>query len=191
VLIPRPETELLVEAALERLPKDRPAKVLDLGTGSGCIAITIALERPNVEVTAVDASPTALAVAQGNARTLEAKNCRFVHSDWYAQLERERYDMILSNPPYIPSEDSHLRKGDLRCEPQSALVAGATGLDDIQIIVSQATEHLLPGGWLLFEHGYDQAGQCHQLLLQAGFNQLINLSDLATQPRVSGGHLSA
>lgn len=187
VLIPRPETELLVEAALARLPKDRPARVLDLGTGSGCIAITLALGRPDWDITATDASPASLEVARGNAARLGAGNVRFVASDWYDGLDSTSFDMIVSNPPYIASDDKHLGLGDLPHEPRRALASGPSGLDAIRAIVSRAPPHLHPEGWLLLEHGYDQAQACTSLLASAGFGTLFTLRDLAGQARVSGG----
>ncbi len=187
VLIPRPETELLVEAALERLPKDRPARVLDLGTGSGCIAISMAIERQDCEVLAVDVSEAALEVAKENADRLAASNVRFLDSDWYAQLAATNFDMIISNPPYVASGDFHLGNGDLRHEPWSALASGPAGLDAISILVAGATARLRPDGWLILEHGYDQAAACRALLDQAGLSQIFTLADLAGQTRVSGG----
>lgn len=187
VLIPRPETELLVETALERLPRHRPARILDLGTGSGCIAITLALARPDSEVTAVDVSTHAIQLAEANARRLGVSHCRFVVSDWYAGLNSDRFDMIVSNPPYIDANDPHLAQEDLRHEPQSALVSGSSGLDDIDTIVARAVYRLEQGGWLLFEHGYNQAVSCRALLINAGFDAVFNLTDMAGLPRVSGG----
>jgi release factor glutamine methyltransferase len=191
VLIPRPETELLVEAALERLPKDKPVRVLDLGTGSGCVAISIALARPACEVLAVDASASALEMAKQNAIQVDAGNVRFIVSDWYAQLPAMNFDMIVSNPPYIPSEDPHLGKGDLIHEPQHALASGPEGLDAIHIIVSGARSHLQPGGWLILEHGYDQADSCRTLFTQAGLEQVFTLPDLAGHARATGGQWQA
>jgi release factor glutamine methyltransferase len=191
VLIPRPETELLVEAALERLPTDRPVRVLDLGTGSGCIAISIALARPACEVLAVDASASALEMAKQNAIQVDAGNVHFIVSDWYARLPAMNFDMIVSNPPYIPSEDPHLGKGDLIHEPQHALASGPEGLDAIHVIVSGAPSHLQPGGWLILEHGYDQADSCRTLFTQAGLEQVFTLPDLAGHARATGGQWQA
>ncbi|HYP67195.1 MAG TPA: peptide chain release factor N(5)-glutamine methyltransferase [Thiobacillaceae bacterium] len=187
VLIPRPETELLVEAALERLPKDRPARVLDLGTGSGCVGISIALERRDCEVLAVDVSTTALEMAKENAADLGASNVRFLISDWYAQLATMSFDMIISNPPYIASGDAHLSKGDLCHEPSSALASGSVGLDAIRIIVLGAAARLHPHGWLILEHGYEQANACRALLNEVGLKQIFTLADLAGHTRVTGG----
>jgi len=187
VLIPRPETELLVEAALERLPSSAPVRILDMGTGSGCIAITLALERPDCQITAVDNSLAALEVARGNATQLAAHNVRFLVSDWYDQLGAMSFDMIVSNPPYIAVDDMHLRKGDLPHEPIHALVPGPLGLNAIQAIVARAAGHLIPSGWLLLEHGYDQAKDCADALGRAGYKHIFMLRDLGGQARVTGG----
>jgi len=187
-LIPRPDTELLVEMALQRLPKH--GRVLDLGTGSGVIALSIAHARPDVGVTAVDASQDALEVARENARHLNIVNVRLLCSDWFGALTGERFDLIVSNPPYIAEGDAHLGQGDLRFEPRTALASGADGLDDIRHIVAQAKEHLNPGGWLLFEHGYDQAARACELLEKAGYTKTFSARDLAGIERVSGGRIS-
>lgn len=189
VLIPRPETELLVELALLRLPAGTPARVLDLGAGSGCIGVTIAAERPLVQVTLVDASEAALEIARANAEQWAPANTTLLHSDWYSAVGEERYDLIVANPPYIPDGDAHLQQGDLRFEPHTALVAGVDGLNDLQRIIAQAPQHLLAGGWLLLEHGFDQAVACAWLLEAAGFQDHFNAPDLAGIPRVSGGRL--
>ena len=184
-LIPRPETELLVELALQHLPQQ--GRVLDLGTGSGAIALSIAHARPDVGVVAVDASIEALAVASENAKCLGINNALFVQSNWYSALDAQHFDLIVSNPPYVATGDPHLRQGDLRFEPASALASGVDGLDDIRRIVDGAPAHLQPGGWLLFEHGYDQATQVRALMLQAGFSAVFSACDLAGIERVSGG----
>lgn len=184
-LIPRPDTELLVELALALIPQ--LGRVLDLGTGSGAIALSIAHARPNVEVTAVDASPDALEVAHDNARRLNIGNARFIQSDWFSALAGERFDLIVSNPPYIAAADAHLGQGDVRFEPRAALASGADGLDDVRRIVADAKAYLNDGGWLLFEHGYDQAKQARTLLQQAGFNEVFSAHDLAGIERVTGG----
>ena len=186
-LIPRPETELLVELALERLPTDQPSRVLDLGTGSGAIALAIARERPAAQVTATDASGEALVVAQRNARRHHIGNISFILGDWFAPLGDERFDVIVSNPPYIESSDPHLQQGDLRFEPMSALASGIDGFDDIRRIVRDAGLHLLPGGWLLFEHGWRQGDAARALLHDAGFVELSTARDLEQRDRVSVG----
>ncbi len=187
VLIPRHETELLVELALQRLPVDAACRVLDLGAGSGCIGVTIAAERPQAQVTLVDASVAALEVTAENARRWAPRNTQCASSDWYAVLGNERYDLIVANPPYIADADPHLSQGDLRFEPRAALAAGADGLRDLRHIIMRGPQHLQAGGWLLLEHGYDQAAVCAQLLATAGFKEIFNASDLASVPRVSGG----
>jgi release factor glutamine methyltransferase len=179
----------MVDMALERLDPAHEASVLDLGTGCGAIAVAIACQRPHVRVTAVDASQSALEVAGENARRLleNAQRVRFERSDWFEQLGGTRYDLIVSNPPYVATEDSHLGQGDLRFEPRQALVAGPRGLDALQRIIVQAPGYLAEGGWLLVEHGYDQAEPCRRLLEQAGFAGLVAERDLAGIVRVSGG----
>jgi release factor glutamine methyltransferase len=190
VLIPRPDTELLIELALQRLPA-KGGRVLDLGTGSGCIGVTIAAERPQARVTLVDASADALDIARLNAHRHAAANTNLMLSDWYAALADTQYDLIGSNPPYIASGDTHLQQGDLRFEPHSALAAGADGLADIRRIVAEAPSHLAAGGWLLCEHGHDQADACTVLLQQAGFSEVFSARDLAGIRRVSGGRWNA
>ena len=189
VLIPRPDTETLVDAALTRIPQDVPLDVLDLGTGSACIAIAIALARPLVRVLATDASAAALAVAADNARALTATNVRFVQSDWY-QAVGDRFDLIVSNPPYIAGDDAHLAEGDLRFEPAAALSPGGDGLDALRTLVASAPDHLRPGGWLLLEHGWDQGAAVAVLLAAAGFGSLVTALDLGGHHRVSGGRLA-
>lgn len=190
-LIPRPDTELLVELALKYLPAGEPCNVLDLGTGSGAIALAIAHHCPQAVVLACDASVAALAVAQENARTLGLKNVSFVQSDWFSALNTQKFTLIVSNPPYIVTDDPHLQQGDVRFEPASALSSGADGLDDIRLIVAQAESHLLPGGCLLLEHGYDQAERVRELLTEAGFVDVFSARDLADIERVSGGWFKA
>jgi len=189
-LIPRPETELLVELALQRIPQQGKCRVLDLGTGSGAIALSIAHARPDIEVVAVDASEEALAVAHENAKQLNIGNVHMLQSDWFSALEGERFDIIVANPPYVAAGDAHLAQGDVRFEPYSALASGKDGLDDIRLIVAQAKSHLLSRGWLLFEHGYDQAEAAQTLLQQAGFSDVISARDMAGIERVSGAFLS-
>jgi release factor glutamine methyltransferase len=186
-LIPRPETELLVELALEHLPHDKACDVLDLGTGSGAIALAIARERPQAQVIATDASAGALAVAQRNARLHHIANASFAHGDWFAPVGDRRFDVIVSNPPYIESGDTHLQQGDLRFEPMSALASGQDGLDDIRRIVRDAGLHLVPGGWLLFEHGWNQGDASRTLLGDAGFVEVSTARDLEQRDRVSLG----
>jgi release factor glutamine methyltransferase len=186
VLIPRPETELLVEAALERLPHG-PCALADLGTGSGAIALAIASVRPEARVVAVEASPRALAVARANAERLGLRNVELRQGDWCQGLGDERFDMIVSNPPYIRAGDPHLGQGDVRFEPAMALASGPEGLDAIRAILACAPAHLKSGGWLLFEHGYDQAEAVAGLLQGAGFSAVQTLSDLLGHGRVTLG----
>ena len=190
VLIPRPETELLVELALQRIPQDNPVDIADLGTGSGAIALAIAHEHPQARVLATDASIAALAVARGNAERLGIGNAEFAQGDWCAALGVRRFDLIVSNPPYIAATDAHLGQGDLRFEPQTALVSGADGLDAIRAIIREAPAHLKPGGWLLLEHGYDQGRAVHGLLDKSGFVEVFTAQDLEQRERVSGGRHS-
>ncbi|HEY3522056.1 MAG TPA: peptide chain release factor N(5)-glutamine methyltransferase [Rhodanobacteraceae bacterium] len=216
VLIPRPETELLVELALARIPsgaqdlrspdevKRNPGqharnspdsaalhpgyKIADLGTGSGAIALAIAHARPFARVIATDASEAALKVARDNAQRLGLRNVQFAQGDWCAALGDARdFDLIVSNPPYIAESDPHLRQGDLRYEPQAALVSGTDGLDAIRTIVCAARAHLREGGWLLFEHGYDQGEAVRELLTQNGYAEVFTARDLEGRERVSGG----
>jgi release factor glutamine methyltransferase len=189
VLIPRPETELLVDLSLARIPLDVPYRILDLGTGSGAIALTIAIHRPLATITAVDISANAIAVAKINATQLNARNVRLLMGDWFRELGEERFDLIVSNPPYVAGGDPHLSQGDLRFEPGIALAAGCCGLECIESIVAGAPAHLTPKGMLLLEHGYDQAQACRQLLSNAGFRRVLSLPDLAGIERVTGGCL--
>jgi release factor glutamine methyltransferase len=189
VLIPRPDTELLVDFALEVVAESAPARILDLGTGSGCIAVSIARLRPAAFVTAVDRSTEALAVASGNAWRLGARNAEFRRSDWFAALAGIRFDLIVSNPPYVAAADPHLRQGDLRFEPAAALASGAEGLDAIRAITAAAPAFLEAGGWFAFEHGYDQGASSRALLTRAGFEGVFTRKDLAGQERISAGRL--
>jgi len=184
VLDPRDDTETLVDWALALLPADAPRRVLDLGTGSGAIALAIAHARPQARVTAVDASADALTVARANAGQLGLA-VTLHHGDWLAPVAGERFDLIVSNPPYIAEGDAHLPA--LAHEPRSALVSGADGLDDLRRIVATAPAPLAPGGWLLLEHGWDQAAAVRALLTDAGFTQVQSRRDLAGIERCSGG----
>ncbi|MFH1045170.1 MAG: peptide chain release factor N(5)-glutamine methyltransferase [Pseudomonadota bacterium] len=186
VLIPRPETELLVELALARIPENAAVRVLDLGTGSGAIAVALAKQRPQARLTAVDMDYAALAVARANASRHGVK-VRFFCGDWFGALSGETFDLIVSNPPYVAAEDPHLALGDVRFEPQRALLGGTDGLDCVRTIVAKARRHLRSGAWLLFEHGYDQAEACRTLLEAEGYREVQSWSDLAGIPRVSGG----
>jgi len=187
VLIPRPETELLVQLALEHIPTDRASSVLDLGTGSGAIALTLAVHRPLARIFAVDRSPKALAVARKNATALGLQNLEFLLSDWYAELGVKNFDIVVANPPYIATGDAHLEQGDLRFEPRVALQSKDEGLADIKRIVAGAPARLPPGGWLLFEHGYDQATACRALLMSRAWSGARTWDDLSGLPRVTGG----
>jgi release factor glutamine methyltransferase len=187
VLIPRPETELLVDLAIERVPPN--GSVLDMGTGSGAIAIAIAHSRHDLKMSALDASPAALALAQANAeRLLAGAPIRFLRSDWYGALGKdEKFDLIVSNPPYIPAGDPHLSQGDLRFEPPDALTDHADGLSALRSIIAGALSHLKAGGWLLIEHGFDQATQIQSLLNRYRFEEVQSWNDLAGLNRASGG----
>lgn len=186
VLIPRPDTELLVELTVARTPPR--GRVLDMGTGSGAIAVSVAHTRPDAAVTALDVSPAALAVASDNAQK-NGVSVDFLQSDWYAAVSGRTFDVIASNPPYIADGDRHLSEGDLRYEPQGALTDFQDGLSCLRTIVSGAATHLAAGGWLLMEHGYDQAAAVRELLRQAGYEQVQSWCDLAGIERVSGGQL--
>ena len=184
VLIPRPDTELLVELALERLAPQ--GRVLDMGTGSGAIAVALAHTRRDAQVSALDVSAAALDVARQNA-VINGARVRLLQSDWFGAIAGERFDMLVSNPPYIASGDEHLSQGDLRFEPSGALTDHADGLSALRTIIEGAPAHLEPGGWLLMEHGYDQAQQVRDLLTQHGYDQVASWRDLAGIERVTGG----
>lgn len=188
VLIPRPETELLVEQGLTAIEKQPQPRILDLGTGSGCIAISLALARPDAEVWAVDRSHVALELAERNAAALGAK-VRFIESNWLSDVPAQVFDLIVSNPPYIAPDDPHLSQGDLRFEPTTALAAPDAGLADLHRIVAAALGRLAPGGWLLCEHGYDQ-GPAMQALVAAAGLQPAQWLDLAGIVRVTGGRVA-
>jgi release factor glutamine methyltransferase len=187
VLIPRPETELLVEQALMRIPAEATWTIADLGTGSGAIALAIARERPRCRLIATDASETALAVAQGNAIRLAIVNVEFRHGEWLDPLADEVLDMIVSNPPYVAEQDPHLAQGDVRFEPRGALVAGADGLSAIRVIAAAAHRHLRRSGFLLLEHGFDQAPAVRAVLAKHGYEAVATCPDLQGLPRVSFG----
>lgn len=185
VLIPRPETELLVEITLQQIPEQTALSVADLGTGSGAIAIALASERPDCLITATDISTQALDIAQANAERLKLKNIHFRKSDWYEALEEKQYDIIVSNPPYIAENDPHLNQGDLPHEPVSALISGTDGLDDIRVITGQAKPHLNPGGKLILEHGYNQEEALGNIMQAQGLENIQCYRDLAGLPRVT------
>ena len=185
-LIPRPETERLVELALDRLPGDAVLRVLDLGTGTGAIALAIASERPLADVTAVDASAAALEVARENARDAGLA-MRLMASDWFAAVNGEQFHLVASNPPYIADDDPHLQQGDLRFEPRRALASGPDGLDDLRVIARDAPAHLFPGGWLLVEHGHEQGAAVRALLTEAGLEAVATERDLEQRDRVTLG----
>ena len=193
VLIPRPETEVLIELALARMQGLERPRIVDLGTGSGIVAVTLALTRPDAEVSAVDISPAALDVARSNAARLGA-TVRFLAGDWFAPLAGERFDLIVSNPPYVAAGDPHLTRDGLPFEPQGALTDGVSGGDGMACIahlVAHAAAHLTPGGALRIEHGYDQAVKTRTLLLATGFTEVDSWRDGAGIERVSGGRWPA
>ncbi len=187
-LIPRPETELLVELALARIPA-ADARVVDLGTGSGAVALAIARERPAASVLATDASADALAVARANAGALGLARVRFARGDWYDAVAGERFDVVVSNPPYIEADDPHLARGDLRFEPPGALASGADGLDAIRRLAADAAGHLVPGGWLLVEHGLAQGEAVRALFVAGGLEAVATRQDLEARDRVTLGRL--
>lgn len=186
-LIPRPDTEILVDAALNKIPSNTPLQILDLGTGSGAIALAIAQQRPQVQVTAVDACKAALEVAISNHKQLHIPNIHFLLSDWFDNLNDMLFDVIVSNPPYIEDTDVHLNQGDLRFEPSSALASGADGLDDIRHIIDGCLIHLKPQGWLMLEHGYNQATAVADLMAQTGLVNIETFKDLGGNDRVTIG----
>jgi release factor glutamine methyltransferase len=190
VLIPRPETELLVDLALERIGTTSPARILDVGTGSGCVAIAIASERSHCKIVALDQSYEALAVARRNAFELRVGNVAFLQSNWFEALRDEHFDLIVSNPPYVAAEDPHLGAGDLRFEPRAALESGPDGLEAIRHLAAESAKHLAPGGWLLVEHGHDQGAAVRGLFEAAGYAEVFSETDLADIERVTGGRLT-
>ncbi len=187
VLVPRPETERLVEFALEVLPPREGAKVLDLGTGSGAVALAIAHERPAARIIATDVSPEAITLACRNAERLELGNVSFLVGDWYEPVGAMHFDLIVSNPPYVAANDAALASAELRAEPRGALVPGANGLEAIECIVAPVQEHLCPGGWLVIEHGANQATVVAALLSKVGLSNIRTLQDLAGHDRVTAG----
>ena len=189
VLIPRPETELLVERALAHIPPNTDFDILDLGCGSGCVALSLALQRPLARITALDHNAAALEVARDNAEHLNA-NVEFLSSDWYSALGDRQFDMIVSNPPYVANDDVHLSEGDVRFEPTSALVSGKDGLDALRHVIQGAHSYLRAPGYLLLEHGHDQAEQVARLFTIAGMASIQIWTDLAGIPRISACKLS-
>jgi release factor glutamine methyltransferase len=187
VLIPRPDTELLIELSLELIPKKLAVKLIDLGTGSGIIAVTLAAERPNAHVIAVDASLAALKVAKHNAQQHQLTNIEFYQSDWFTNVPITQFDLVISNPPYIDPEDEHLQQGDVRFEPKTALIADNKGLSDIEIIADKARCYLKPAGHLLIEHGYNQAPQVQAIFNALAYDKVQSYRDLSGQPRVTYG----
>ena len=187
VLIPRPETELLVEQALEWIAADATAHVLDLGCGSGAVALAIARERPAARVLGADVAPAAVALAQRNAERLAIANASFIVADWFDGVPREAYEVIVANPPYVAEDDPHLGEGDLRFEPPAALTPGPDALSAIRAIVATAPDYLAPRGALALEHGHDQSQSVHGLLVEAGFTEVHSWRDLAGIFRVTCG----
>lgn len=187
VLIPRPETELLIELSLNLIPKDKPCKIIDLGTGSGIIAVTLAAERPQAAVTAIDISAAALAIAKINAADHDQNAIRFYQSSWFENVPPGKFDLIISNPPYVAEHDPHLKQGDLRFEPLSALTSGEDGLTDIGIIAEASLERLECGGFLMVEHGYNQESTIQHRLNSLGYVEVQTYKDLAGIPRVTIG----
>ena len=187
-LIPRPETELLVELALEKIPMHSQWHIADLGTGSGAIVLAMTKERPDCHFIATDISVDALDIARENSRLNEIDNVEFFQRHWLENIDPQyQFEMIVSNPPYIPDTDPHLQQGDVRFEPRSALASGAHGLNDLQVIIQQSSKYLKQDGWLLLEHGYDQEQAVIQLMNHAGFRSVEDFRDLNHQPRVITG----
>jgi release factor glutamine methyltransferase len=183
-LIPRPETELLVERILS-LPLSEQSSVLDLGTGTGAIALALASEKPRWNITAVDTVYDAVQLAEENRQQLGFDNVQVYQSDWFSRVKQQQFDVVVSNPPYICAGDEHLQQGDVRFEPVSALVADDLGLSDIRTIVSAVHVYLKSGGWLLLEHGFDQGLAVRQIMLRAGFDEVMTYTDFAGLDRVS------
>jgi release factor glutamine methyltransferase len=190
-LIPRPETELLVELVLQqKFPESLAIKMADLGTGSGAIALAVAHERPHWQILATDKSDAALKIAKRNAVALQITNVEFLLSNWFQAVDTKLFNLIVSNPPYIPRADRHLTQGDVRFEPLSALVSGDDGLQDLRELVQRSWDYLLPGGCLLLEHGFDQAEAVRKSLLAGGYVGVVSKRDLAGKERVSMGQKS-
>ncbi len=187
VLIPRPETELLIELALEQIPDNHAKSIIDLGTGSGAIGITLAAERPASNIIATDISKQALDIAATNANNHGITNIKFLVSHWFRQLANEKHHLIISNPPYIDSQDPHLQRGDIRFEPKKALIADRQGLSDIFEIVKTAKNFLYPGGYLIIEHGYNQKQQVQSFYEKNKYTNIASHHDLAGQPRITIG----
>lgn len=187
VLIPRPDTELLIELSLQHLPSNQACKIIDLGTGSGILAITLAAERPLADVIATDISTSALNIAKKNAQQLAVGNLRFLISDWFDTVTESNFDLVISNPPYIAADDPHLQQGDVRFEPESALISHEEGLKDIRLLAEQARNHLKPNGRLLIEHGYNQQTQVQAILQSFNYRQIQTHPDLSGNPRVTSG----
>ncbi|OAI06104.1 protein-(glutamine-N5) methyltransferase, release factor-specific [Methylomonas methanica] len=187
VLIPRPDTELLIELSLSLLPTDQPCKIIDLGTGSGIIAVTLAAERPLTQVFASDLSSAALEVARYNAQQLNTGNISFLQSNWFDNIEETGFDLVLSNPPYIADKDPHIKIGDVRFEPDSALISAENGLQDIRQLAEQARTHLKDHGQFLVEHGYNQQTEVQAIFKELGFRQVNTYADLSGNPRVTSG----
>ena len=187
VLIPRPDTELLIELSLALTPQNQPYKIMDLGTGSGIIAVTLAAERPHAKISAIDISLAALQIAQANATRHKTEHIQFYQSNWFADVPNGRYDLIVSNPPYLAEKDDHLTQGDLRFEPKIALISGTTGLGDISAIAEAALKRLTIGGYLLVEHGYNQQESVQNIFLALGYHKVQTHCDLSGLPRVTSG----
>lgn len=186
-LIPRPETEILVETTLDLIPKGSSYSILELGTGSGAISLAIAKERPLANITSTDQSKIALSIARANAKSHHIKNITFEHANWFDIKNISTYDLIVSNPPYININDPHLKQGDVRFEPVSALIAGEDGLDDLRIIINNAKQYLNTNGWLILEHGYQQGEAVRGLLKNNNFGSISTLKDYSELDRVSLG----
>jgi len=183
-LIPRPDTEILIEYILHNFAQEN-LKVADMGTGSGAIALALASEKPNWQISATDRSPEALETARGNATKLGLQNISFSQGNWFEALEANDFDLLISNPPYIPANDPHLTQGDVRFEPDTALISGKDGLDDIRYLIKHAVEYLKQDGWLILKHGYDQKQSVKDLFIAAGYRQITQKDDYAGNPRMT------